>query len=71
MKITVIFTDCAEKRRINSIKKDQARRRCVLKDSFTISQQKDKRLQPEAPSGRELAPQATEGEYVTIKLAKR
>ena len=41
----------------------------VLKDSFFTEWQKGERLQPEAPSGRELAPQATEGERVTIKFS--
>ncbi len=40
---------------------------CVLKDSFVAKRKKSERLQPEAPSGRELSAKLTEGESVTIK----
>ena len=39
-----------------------------LRTVFTIIHQKAKRLQSEAPSGRELSAKLTEGEGVTIKL---
>ena len=52
------------------MKKPQGEGVVFLRTVFIIFQQKNKRLQPEAPSGRELAPQATEGERVKIKLAE-
>ena len=44
-------------------------RLCITKASGKAHAPKVARACPKAPSGRELAPKATEGECVTIKLA--
>ena len=43
-------------------------RLCITKAQGLAYTPKDARAHPQAPSGRELAPKATEGECVTIKL---